>query len=282
MHERLSAARFFVKNATPDDYSALSAALAVETVVWVRSALQAALSRAGGKAAEESISSRVWEDVLPEDEAYARGVEDTTRQLIHEIEPLVGIVRRYATREITQFDDSRTARGLARLDETLDAISGLAKAAAVPRLKEFDLAELIRSVAESEALKEGVRIEFAGIAPLITMSDPAIVGIVVANAIRNAVEATRAGNRAHHPVVVNWGSTVTEYWLAVLDHGIGLPLSATQVYEIGRTTKADHLGMGLAICYRAAKTLGGNITLSRREEIGASFEFRWPHAYTDV
>jgi signal transduction histidine kinase len=281
MHERLRAARFFMNTAQPQDFAALTAALAIETVVWVRSALQMALERAGGTTASKRISSRVWEDVEPEDEAYARAVEDTTRRLVHEIEPIVGIVRLHARLEIPNFAESRTARALSRLIDTITAVSVLGKVSAVPQVREFDLAELIRSVAESEAASKEVMVEFAGLAPLIAVSDPAIVSIVVANGTRNAIEATLAGSRTHLPVVVNWGSTSTEYWIVILDNGIGLPLSAGRVYEIGTTTKSDHLGMGLAVCYRAARTLGGQIVLGRRDEVGASFEFRWPRPYTE-
>jgi signal transduction histidine kinase len=280
MHERLKGARYLKNIARPGDYDAVTAAFAIESVVWVRSALHEVLERIGAASAERAISSRVWEDVEPEDEAYARAVEDTTRRLVHEIEPIVGMLRRHARREVSEFEKSSTARSLSRLDDTLTALSVLGKAAAVPRMLEFDLSDLIHSVGESEALERGVRTEFAGITPLLSIGDPTIVSIVIANAVRNAAEATAAGNRNDSPVIVNWGSTATEYWIAVLDSGIGLPLSAGKVYEIGATTKPDHLGMGLAVCYRAAKTLGGRITLSRRDEVGVSFEFRWPHPYT--
>jgi signal transduction histidine kinase len=280
MHDRLRGARVLMRSAQPSDYNDLKAALAVESGVWVRSALQGALQRAGGKNVEKVVSSKVWEDVEPEDEAYARAVEDTTRRLVHELQPIVGILRLQASLEVPEFPMSRTSRALSRLSETLTAISTLGKVSSVPQAREFDLADQIRSVAESEASNKGVNVEFAGIAPLIVVSDPAIVAVVIANGIRNAIEATLGGNRSHLPVVVNWGSTPTQYWFAVIDNGVGLPLSASRVYDIGTTTKSDHLGMGLAVCYRAARSLGGEIVLNRREEIGASFEFRWPRPYT--
>lgn len=282
MHDRLRAARFFARTAQPSDFSALTAALAVETVVWVRDALQRAVNRAGGSEMNKVISTRVWEDAEPEDEAYARAVEDTTRRIVHEVEPIVGILCLHAKLEIRDFSTSRTARGLARLVDTLSAISVLGKVSAVPQAREFDLAELIRTIVESEASAKDALVELAGTTPLIAIGDPRIVSVVVANGTRNAIEATAAGGRAHKPVIVNWGSTPHEYWFTVLDNGIGLPLSASGVYEIGATTKSDHLGMGLAVCYRAAKTLGGHVVLSRRDEIGTSFEFRWPRPYIET
>jgi signal transduction histidine kinase len=283
MHERLRASRFFVHTAKEYDYNILAEALAHETVVWIKTALHNAIRRASGKSAQRSVSTRHWADIQPEDEAYAKAVEDTTRRLVHELEPILGIVGLHASLEVPNFDQSRTARGLTRLLDTLSAISTLGKAAAVPKLEEFDLAELIRTVAESESESSNylVKVEFAGIAPLIVIGDRKIVGIVVANAIRNGLEATSVSGRMRQPVIVNWGSTTKEYWITVLDHGVGLPLRASRVYDIGSTTKADHLGMGLAICFRAARTLNGHIELSRRDEKGASFQFRWPRPFTE-
>ncbi|MBB4638929.1 sensor histidine kinase [Longimicrobium terrae] len=281
MHERLKGARHLRHTAQRDDFPKLTAALSVESVVWVRRALEQALETAGVKTAPNAISSRIWDDVEPEDEAYARAVEDTTRRLVHELQPIVGILRLHATLEVPDFGNSRTYSALFRLADTIEAVSVLAKVARVPQAREFDLADLIRSVSESEAFSAQAAVEFAGIAPLMAVSDPTILSIVIANGIRNAIEATLAGGRSHLPVVVNWGSTPKEYWFSIIDHGVGLPLSAGRVYEIGTTTKSEHLGMGLAICYRAARTLGGEIVLNRREEVGAAFHFRWPRPFTE-
>lgn len=281
MHDRLRAARFLARTADRSDYPSLTAALSVETVVWVRDALQTAINRVGGAETAKAISTRVWEDAEPEVEAYALAVEDITRRIVHEIEPIVGVVRLHASREIPDFQNSRTAKGLARLVDTLTAVSILGKVSAVPQAREFNLSELVRSVVESEASTTGAAVEFAGTDPLIAISDSRIVSVVIANGTRNAIEATAGGVRPHMPVVVNWGSTPQEYWITILDNGVGLPLTATGIYDIGATTKPDHLGMGLAVCYRAARTLGGAIVLGRRNDIGTSFEFRWPRPYTE-
>jgi signal transduction histidine kinase len=249
--------------------------------VWVRAALEAAIARAAGGTVVKSVSTRQWEDVQPEDEAYAKAIEDTTRRLVHEIEPILGSLKLHATMEISDFRNSRTAKSLSRLYDTISAISTLGKAAAVPRLEEFDLAQLIHAVTESEVAASTVRLEFAGVSPLLLLGDQRVIGIVVANAVRNAVEATLTAHRTNKPIVITWGSTTTDYWFSVLDSGVGLPLSAGRVYDIGTTTKTQHLGMGLAICYRAARTLGGHIELRRREGSGAAFQFRWPRAYTE-
>ena len=49
--------------------------------------------------------------------------------------------------------------------------------------------------------------------------------------------------------------------------------------EIGSTTKAGHLGMGLATAQQALISLGGSVRLIPAER-GVRFEMRWPKAIT--
>jgi signal transduction histidine kinase len=98
------------------------------------------------------------------------------------------------------------------------------------------------------------------------------------NGLRNAVEAT-AG---HHDdtglpsVVVTWGTTDRDFYVSVLDRGVGLPGGVHRVFDIGSTTKRGHLGMGLALAKQAVRTLGGRVALRPRKDGGVGYEFRWP------
>ena len=92
------------------------------------------------------------------------------------------------------------------------------------------------------------------------LSSRNLVHLILANAVRNALEAT-TGLPAEEPIVVNWDSTDAEYWVAILDRGRGLPQTMHRVFEIGSTTKKGHLGMGLALAKQAALSLGGRIYL---------------------
>ena len=54
-------------------------------------------------------------------------------------------------------------------------------------------------------------------------SDPTLVRLAVCNGIRNAIEAVAAANLAEpHPIVITWGETDIDYWVAVLDRGVGI------------------------------------------------------------
>jgi signal transduction histidine kinase len=160
----------------------------------------------------------------------------------------------------------------------LEAIELLGRAAAAPSARDFDLAELIREVTELASV-EGMSVELAGQSPHIIQSDPSLLGIVVRNAIANAVEATRALKRrssSNQRIVVSWGETDRDYWVGVLDWGVGLPAQSSSIFEIGTTTKQGHLGMGLALVHRSSLTLHGRVRIEPRPEGGTVFELRWP------
>ena len=91
-----------------------------------------------------------------------------------------------------------------------------------------------------------------------------------------AVEATGENERS---IVVNWGDTDRDYWLAVLDEGIGLPESADKILTPGVSTKdgeGTHFGIGLTIVQRAMHTLNGTVDPRRRDPRGSVVELRWP------
>ena len=103
--------------------------------------------------------------------------------------------------------------------------------------------------------------------------------LIVANGLRNAIEATESvadSAKLSNRIVISWGETDRDYWIAIVDWGPGLPLGIDRMFDIGSTTQRGHLGMGLAIAERAALSLTGKVTLTPREDKGARYEFRWP------
>jgi signal transduction histidine kinase len=67
--------------------------------------------------------------------------------------------------------------------------------------------------------------------------------------------------------------------VAVQDTGVGLePQSAERAFEAFYTTKAEGLGMGLAICRSIIEAHGGRLWASVNEPRGAVFQFTLPSA----
>ena len=78
-----------------------------------------------------------------------------------------------------------------------------------------------------------------------------------------------------HAVTISWGDSDVDYWLAVLDHGVGLAGPIETAFEIGNSTKKDHIGFGLAIARQAVETMIGSLILEPAKHGGALYTARW-------
>jgi signal transduction histidine kinase len=278
--ERLSAARTLSRVATSGDIPALKRALRSEAVPWIRSALEAGLARAvaapGHPETNADLAPLATDDALAA-EVYSRAVEELTDRFVHEFRPLVGLARVHANHEITDFETSQTGAVLRRMQALLRGIDTLGKAAAAPKVKTFDLGTVVREAARScvdELATLGdpvVGPSFDGQEPLAVESDPDLLMLAIRNGIRNALEASAGIDQ---PVVIAWGQSDVDFWVSVLDFGIGLPTEGKALFAIGSTTKPEHFGIGLAIVERVAATLGGIITLESLPDGTTRFELR--------
>ncbi len=277
-HDRLKAARFLSRNRNSADLQRLRAALRDETVSYVRTALELAIKRVSNfvaPAAEDTSE----EFEIPEDvrtQIRNEVTEEVTGQILHEIASPVGLIASAAAREIPEYEHSKTRRHVENLKRLFEAIEQLKSAAAVPRPEEFDLSELLAEIVSETIGTNAVEVSLHGAKPMLITSDRALLRLSVSNGIRNAVEAV-AGIPAKkpHPIVITWGETDVDYWVAVLDRGPGVTGPAESAFGIGKTTKKGHSGFGLAIARQAIETLGGACTLQPATEGGARFEIRW-------
>ncbi|MHC4406833.1 MAG: sensor histidine kinase [Planctomycetota bacterium] len=279
--DRRRGARHLEKKATRPDLSFLKRAIAKERDPWTKRALQRGLRRAEG-VADDDQANDAESDVERGRviEIHGRAVEETTRLILHEIEPIVGTLQLHAEREIDNYAGSSVARDIARLDEVLSALMTLNRAASTPKIETFDLYDLVSGIVEDE--KGDVDVELVGRQPLVVSGDPRLVGIAFRNGLRNSIEATlEAGHDELPPVTVSWGDTNREGWITILDRGKGLAAGFEHAFKIGRTTKPQHRGMGLATAKRAVESLGGTISLGPSEGHGARFEVRWPLRLAD-
>jgi signal transduction histidine kinase len=280
--ERLEAARFFAANAVPTNENALRDALSRETVHWIRGALKRALARISPHADFAVTDRSIDKDDMPARfaaQVYADALETAASQLIHEVEPVLGTLRLAAESEVQNFDGSNTRRNLDRLDDLLAAFSRLRRAASAPKIEEFSLDELVqRSILEvAESAPDGIHIQKAGPQPYVVEGDSSLISICINNGLRNAVEATAAtqGDLKNLPITIAWGQTDVDYWLSIVDLGIGFKGNLQRAVEMGTTTKPGHLGMGLATADQALTSLAGKLILVPNQR-GVRFEMRWP------
>jgi signal transduction histidine kinase len=278
--ERRQAARLLAELALPGDARALENARAREPDTYVSVTLADVLAQlAGANSQAESVAESVMDDQRLAADAEARAVERTTAMLVHELSRFVGFTRSAARDEIPDFDESETATELVRVESLLDAIERLGKAAATPRLEELDLGGLAMDIASREASRFRTAVETSGPQPMLIASDADLIGLAIGACLVNALEATDD----QHPevekppsVIVGWGMTDRDYWVALLDQGAGISSALRNPFKFAGTTKSGHLGVGLALAERALRTLGGGVDLGNRDDGGARCELRWP------
>jgi len=278
--DRLEAARYFAAHALPEHENGLKEALARENVAWIKTALGRALARILPNPASLSSSTSIDRDDVPEQfaaQVYADALEQATSQIIHEIEPVLGTLRLAAESEVKDFRDSHTRRNLDRLDELLAAFSRLRRAASPPRSREFSLDELVQQCIHESNAPSSVLIQRAGPQPCVVEGDSSLISLCLSNGLRNAIEATVAvGEEARNlPITVAWGHTDVDHWISIVDLGVGFKGNLQRAFEIGTTTKPDHLGMGLAIANQALASMAGKVILVPNQR-GMRFEMRWP------
>lgn len=277
---RLAAARELAADIQASDVELIRSALATEDVSWVRQALSDALTNAVmlGSPEREVGDAQLSENLKRE--GYVQALHDVTRELAHELSPLIGALDYFAASELTDYDESRTAKAVERLRRALEAIRNLSSAATEPRFTEIVLADCLEAIIEAEN-NSVVPISRSGDDELLVRADQALIELAVSNGLRNAVEATRLLTGVEpdeRPIVLAWGETDIDFWVTVRDEGTGLPTSRDRAFELGVTNKSDHLGMGLAIARSAAVSLGGSLELRAAEHEGTVFELRWPKA----
>ena len=277
-HDRLKAARSLARNSNSADIQVLRDTLQRETVSYVRTALQLAIKRAS-RSPSYSESETVEEYVIPKDireQIKNEVTEQISGQILHEIASPVGLIAAAAAREVPNYAHSKTKRHVENLKRVFEAIEQLKGAAAVPKPEEFDLAELVDDIVSAEVGDSLMEVAMHGPKPMLINSDRALVRLAVSNGIRNAFESVLdTAYSDPYPIVVTWGETDIDYWVAVLDYGPGLTGPTESAFGIGKTTKKGHSGFGLTIARQAIETLGGYCTLQPATEGGTRFEVRW-------
>jgi PAS domain S-box-containing protein len=127
-----------------------------------------------------------------------------------------------------------------------------------------DVADLIRksvALVESQAHVRGTSIEVRIMNGLPrVMLDETMVGQVILNLLRNAVEATEAPQGRPEPIAVIVLCSGEQVEVRVEDRGTGLsPDAKTRLFEPFFTTKPDGVGMGLMIAQRIIQSHGGRL-----------------------
>jgi signal transduction histidine kinase len=287
--ERLAAARYFSRFGTVADVELLNERASVESVSWVRRALEAGLERLQTEA--RSAPTAVDYQSLPEPSAAlvrslaAEAVEEVSGTILHEFSPIVGALKLTAQKEFVNFKGSQTERFVEQLSKLLRAIRHLRTASAVPKYTEVNLSHFVKDIValQTEEL-DGIDVHLAGPTPFIIHADVDLLNLAITNGLRNACEAIRGSVSPRLPqILFNWGRAGPERWLVMMDSGPGFSGNPLDALKMGVSNKEDHFGYGLATAQYAMRSMDGEVILSNRANgEGACFELRWfkDDAYT--
>ena len=168
-----------------------------------------------------------------------------------------------------------------RASEIIGRIRALAKKAP-PRKDWLDVNETIHEVvalAHSEVQRNGVALEIqlSDHVPVI-LADRIQLQQVILNLMINAIEAMSGAGEGPRELRVRSGMDESQGVLvSVQDSGPGLdPKSLDHLFDAFYTTKADGLGMGLAISRSLIEAHGGRLWATANAPHGAIFQFTLP------
>jgi two-component system sensor kinase FixL len=110
------------------------------------------------------------------------------------------------------------------------------------------------------------------------MTDRVQLQQVLLNLIVNACDAMAAMPQEQRQLILTSWVEADELRIGVLDRGHGLPEDIETLFQPFHTTKADGLGMGLAICRTLVTAHRGRLWAEHREGGGAAFFVALPLA----
>jgi signal transduction histidine kinase len=121
-----------------------------------------------------------------------------------------------------------------------------------------------------------VRLDLAAELPPVR-GDRAQLQQVVLNMVLNGLEATRASKRLAQALIIRTSVDGKEVVVAVEDAGTGIDMhDLDRLFQPLYTTKAEGLGMGLAIARTIVGAHAGELRASNNASGGATFEFTLP------
>ena len=241
--------------------------------------------------AEEQLRSTLTE---LERATRLKAMGELVASIVHEVGQPIAAVDTSASAALRWLDRSPPDIGEAR--EMLTHISKSALRArtiiqglrakarnAEPQFAAFDLGEALREAATlvAGALDTlGVTLETQGLDAAVPVhGDRVQLQQVAVNLLMNAAESMATLAHGPRPLRMACEIEAREVRIVVDDVGPGIgPEAAQHLLKPLFTTKANGMGMGLAICKSILDAHGGMLTLSQRETAGARAVFSLPRA----
>ncbi|MGV7218038.1 trifunctional serine/threonine-protein kinase/ATP-binding protein/sensor histidine kinase [Bradyrhizobium sp. UFLA05-112] len=168
-----------------------------------------------------------------------------------------------------------------RAGEIIDRIRGLIRKSPPQKasLAINDVVLEVIAMTRAEVMKNSVSVQtqLGETLPLI-LADRVQLQQVIINLIINAAEAMSGAKEGARELLISTArSDSTGVLVSVRDSGPGLGSNSVEhLFEAFYTTKAQGMGMGLAICRSIIEAHGGRMWASAKEARGAVFQFTLP------
>ncbi len=166
-------------------------------------------------------------------------------------------------------------RETARLNDLINDMLDLSRPR-TPAKSRFDIAALARDVvalAAQSGRGSDVSVRYDGPAVALVEADPAQLRQVLWNLLRNAVQASTAGEE----VVVRLDAAGPRIALSISDNGPGVPAEARdRLFDAFFTTRSHGVGIGLAVVKRILDDHGFTIEVENGAERGTTFRVLIP------
>jgi len=264
------------KNATKEQLGLIELAAEGAGQPWLRSAL---LDIVNANNAIKQESSQVVEsfELFDVDAVKSVAVSESIGQVLHELEPIIGSINVFAEKEIANFSESKTKDELEKLNEVIETFEDWRRVEQSPTYKEVKILEVISREVDRILPKSRVDIHIDISEELIYILSPALLRIIVSNALRNSVESSNQPTvREKHPIVIKGSATDNSIWICVIDDGLGLQNKSEILLKSRHTTKPGNRGLGLAIIDKAVRSMGGDWKLTSSTPHGAELYFEIP------
>lgn len=163
-----------------------------------------------------------------------------------------------------------TALALKRIQDVVNAVTSLVRG--TPELERVSLWEIAERAIDALSPRNA-RVELAGDRNVLAWGATALLEQVVANLVKNAIDATR--DQDHPQVLVRVYRAGLEARISVRDNGPGIPTALRhRIFDPFFTTKGDRgTGLGLVLVHHAVDRMGGTVSLGSGN-VGAVFRVR--------
>lgn len=256
-------------------YSALVNTLGMGVVALLAGSLAERLRMAGGELMLAEERAKQAESMA----ALGRLAAGLAHEIRNPLGSISGSIQLLKTNPALSPEDQRLCtiivREASRLNDLVTDMMDLARPRK-PRLVCVDAAATAREVvslaAQSGRAVSDVRIVYEGLESAPIAADPAQLRQLVWNLVRNAVQASHAGERVEVRVEPAPGNERRRVELSVSDRGVGLDADARdRIFDAFFTTRAQGTGVGLAVVKRIADDHGFSIEVESEAGHGALF-----------